>query len=143
MLRAALIREAAERRRAECLAKMQTDVVQLALDLLVREPDIEGFFGALTKTMVEEGESHACAVWLIDEERQRCDAVDDLRRRSPLHAQTSGDWDALRLPAREHGDSISSRTRRVDADDPVRPATIRGCPEPVRAFTRRHGVQAS
>ena len=53
VLRAALIRETAERRRAECLAKMQTEVVQLALDLLVREPDIEGFFGALTKTMVE------------------------------------------------------------------------------------------
>src|ERR1043166_7731421 len=43
VLRAALTRETAERRRAECLAKMQTDVVQLALDLLVREPDIEGF----------------------------------------------------------------------------------------------------
>ena len=40
---------------------MQTEVVQLALDLLVREPDIEGFFGALEKTMVEESESHACA----------------------------------------------------------------------------------
>ena len=40
---------------------MQTEVVKLALDLLVREPDIEGFFGALTKTMVEESESHTCA----------------------------------------------------------------------------------
>ena len=47
VLRAALTRETGERRRAECLAKMQTDVVKLALDLLVREPDIEGFFGAL------------------------------------------------------------------------------------------------
>ena len=73
VLRAALIRETGERRRAECLAKMQTDVVQLALDLLVREPDIEGFFGALTKTMVEEGESHACGVWLIDDDQQRCE----------------------------------------------------------------------
>ena len=52
---------------------MQADVVQLALDLLVREPDIEGFFGALTRTMVEEGESRTCAVWLLDEERQRCE----------------------------------------------------------------------
>ena len=59
VLRAALIRESSERRRAECRAKMQTEVVKLALDLLVREPDIEGFFGALTKTMVEESESHA------------------------------------------------------------------------------------
>ena len=57
VLRAALTRETAERRRAECLAKMQADVVQLALDLLVREPDIEGFFDALTKTMVDEGDT--------------------------------------------------------------------------------------
>jgi hypothetical protein len=64
ILRNALIRESFERKRAECLAHMQADIVQLALDLLVREPDIEGFFGALTKTMVEEGESRVCAVWL-------------------------------------------------------------------------------
>ena len=54
MLRAALIRESGERRRAECSANMQTEVVKHALDLLVREPDIEGFFGALSKTMVVE-----------------------------------------------------------------------------------------
>src|SRR5919106_723382 len=73
VLRGALIREAAERRRADCRVKIQTEVVQLALDLLVREPDIEGFFGAMTKTMVEEGESHACGVWLIDEKGERCE----------------------------------------------------------------------
>jgi len=73
VLRAALLREAADHRRAECSAAMQTEVVQLALDLLVREPDVEGFFGALAKTMVEESESHTCAVWLIDESLQRCD----------------------------------------------------------------------
>src|SRR5213592_1051907 len=73
VLRSALIRESGERRRAECRADMQAEVVQLALDLLVREPDIEGFFGALAKTMVEESESHTCGVWLIDEGGQRCD----------------------------------------------------------------------
>jgi signal transduction histidine kinase len=73
VLRSALVREAGERRRAECSATMQTEVVKLALDLLVREPDIEGFFGALTKAMVEESESHTCAVWLIDETAARCD----------------------------------------------------------------------
>src|SRR5262245_54133231 len=73
VLRAALTREHTERRRAECLARMQADVVQLALDLLVREPDIEGFFGALTKTMVDEGESFCCGVWLLDEEAQQCE----------------------------------------------------------------------
>ena len=49
VLRAALLRESIERRRAECRANMQTEVVKLALDLLVREPDIEGFFGGLTQ----------------------------------------------------------------------------------------------
>jgi signal transduction histidine kinase len=72
VLRAALLRESTERKRAECQAHMQTEVVQLALDLLVREPNIEGFFGALTKTMVEEGESHTCAVWLLDEQLDKC-----------------------------------------------------------------------
>ena len=73
VLRAALLRESWERSRAECNANMQTEVARLAMDLLVREPDIEGFFGALSKTMVEQSESHTCAVWLIDEDRQRCD----------------------------------------------------------------------
>jgi signal transduction histidine kinase len=73
VLRAALLRESAERRRAECRAHMQTEVVQSALDLLVREPDVDGFFGALTKTMVEESESHTCGVWLIDEGGEHCE----------------------------------------------------------------------
>src|SRR5918994_867466 len=67
VLRAALIRESLEHRRAECRATMQAEVVKLALDLLVREPDVEGFFGGMTKTMVEESESYACAVWLLDD----------------------------------------------------------------------------
>jgi signal transduction histidine kinase len=73
VLRAALLRESCERRRAECRADMQTSVAKLALDLLVREPDVEGFFGALARTMVEEGDSHACALWLLDEAGQRCE----------------------------------------------------------------------
>jgi signal transduction histidine kinase len=72
VLRDALIRESRERRRAECRADIQMEVVKLAVDLLVREPDIEGFFGGLTKTMVEESGSHTCAVWLLDEETQHC-----------------------------------------------------------------------
>jgi signal transduction histidine kinase len=73
VLRAALMRESGERRRAECRADMQTEVVKLALDLLVREPDTDRFFGALTKAMVDESESHTCGVWLIDETGQRCE----------------------------------------------------------------------
>jgi len=62
----ALAREINERRRAECMARIQRDAVQLALDLLVREPDISGFFRVFIKTLVEECESHACGVWLLD-----------------------------------------------------------------------------
>jgi signal transduction histidine kinase len=72
-LRAALTRENLERRRAEALAKIQTNVVKFAVDLLVREPDIEGFFRALLKTLAEEGESHKVSVWLIDEDQKGCD----------------------------------------------------------------------
>jgi signal transduction histidine kinase len=73
VLRAALVRETTERRRAECLANIQTEVVKFTHELLVREPDVEGFFRALTKTLVEEGEGHAGAVWRIDEENGRCE----------------------------------------------------------------------
>jgi signal transduction histidine kinase len=72
VLRAALLREASARGRADCIARMQADVVKLALDLLVSEPDAEGFFGALTRTMVEEAETTTCAVWLIDERGECC-----------------------------------------------------------------------
>lgn len=67
-LRAALVTERNERRRAECMATIQSQAVQLTLDLLVREPDMDGFFGMFTKTLAEECESHACGVWLIDED---------------------------------------------------------------------------
>ncbi len=73
VLRSALVRESIERRRAECSADMQTEVIKLAHDLLVREPDIEGFFGGLAKTVVEESESNTCAVWLLDEDAQQCE----------------------------------------------------------------------
>lgn len=73
VLRAALVRESRQRQRAQCRADMQTEIVKLALDLLVREPNVEGFFGALTKLMVDESESRTCGVWLIDESGERCD----------------------------------------------------------------------
>jgi signal transduction histidine kinase len=72
VLRAALLRESIQHRRAECRATMQAQVVKLALDLLVREPDVEGFFGGLTKTMVEESDSYTCGVWLLDEATKQC-----------------------------------------------------------------------
>jgi signal transduction histidine kinase len=72
-LRAALLAEATARRRAECLAHIETEITKYTLDLLVRVPDLDAFFRALLKTLAEEGESHAAGVWLIDEERECCE----------------------------------------------------------------------
>src|SRR3982751_1823641 len=93
VLRSALLRESGERRRAECRADMQTEIVKLAVDLLVREPDIEGFFGALTKVMVEESESHTCGVWLIDDEGRRCDLW-MIYVKDRLYTPAKDDWDS-------------------------------------------------
>src|SRR5688500_13294634 len=96
-LRALLTRATSERRRAECLAQIQTDAVQLALDLLVREPDIEGYFVAFTKSLVEGCESYACAVWLLDEDVQRCQLWMAYLR-DHMYMRSSPDWDTLELP---------------------------------------------
>jgi signal transduction histidine kinase len=140
VLRAALTTETTARRRAECVANMQTEVVQLALDLLVREPDIDGFFRRLTKTMVEEGDSHACGVWLIDEERQRCElsmayVVDR------LYTREGGDWSTLKYPRESMGQHLMRHqagwTQTVEyAGDDER------LPESVRDFHTHHGVHA-
>jgi signal transduction histidine kinase len=96
-LSAALASETDDRRRAECMAHIQSDAVQLALDLLVREPDITGFFRAFIKTLVEESESHACSVWLLDQEGSRCDLwmanID-----GAFFMKESEGWAALTLP---------------------------------------------
>jgi signal transduction histidine kinase len=93
VLRAALLRESGERRRAECRADMQTEIVNLALDLLVREPDVDGFFGALTKMMVEESESQTCGVWLIDDSGERCHLW-MVYVKDRLYTPAKDDWDA-------------------------------------------------
>ena len=140
VLRAALIREAAERRRAECRVKIQSEVVQLALDLLVREPDVEGFFGALTKTMVEDGELHACGVWLIDDDQQRCDLwMAYIGNR--LYTPKSPDWDTLQLPRESMASHVFgytpgwSQTVEYQSDDSR-------LPEAVRDFNREAGANS-
>jgi len=56
-LKARLFRETDERRRAQCMAKIQSHAVQLTLDLLVREPDPESFFRVLMKALLDQTES--------------------------------------------------------------------------------------
>ena len=140
VLRAELSRERDERRRAECFSKVQTDAVQLALDLLVREPDIEGFFGVFTQTLVDDCESHACSVWLIDDDHRNCDLwmayIGDR-----LYTGTSADWNTIALPR----DSMAahlyayrpgwSQSVVYGGEDPR-------LPEAVHAFNRGAGVQS-
>jgi signal transduction histidine kinase len=139
-LRAAVIREAREHRRLECLVKIQTGAVQLALDLLVREPDVEGFFGQFTKRLVELCESHACGVWLIDEREQRCDLwmaylVDR------LYTRKSPNWDDLALPRESMAEHLYAykpgwtATVEYAGDDPRLPG-------PVQGFNRQAGVRS-
>jgi len=140
ILRNALIREAAERRRAECRAKIQTEVVQLALDLLVREPDVDGFFGELTKTMVEEGENHACGVWLIDEDHHGCDLwMAYLSDR--LYTAKSADWATLALPRESMAMHLFNHTAGWNQTIEYQSDDSR-LPEPVREFNRHAGVHS-
>ena len=84
-LRARLEQEAAERRRSQCMANIQNHTVQLALDLVVREEDIEGFFRAFMKSLIDMGESHACTVWLLNDESTKVElwmkCIGDIRTR--------------------------------------------------------------
>jgi signal transduction histidine kinase len=140
VLREALVREGSERRRLECLVEIQTGAVQLALDLLVREPDVEGFFGQFTKRLVELCESHACGVWLIDERQRRCELwmaylVDH------LYTRRSADWQNLELPRESMAEHLFayepgwSGTVEYSGDDPR-------LPEPVRGYNARAGVRS-
>src|SRR5687768_10230950 len=86
-----------KRKRAECMAHVQTQTVQLALELLVREPDLDGFFRGFIKMLIDQGENNACGVFLLDEEGERCELwmayVGDR-----FYAQDEPDWENLTLP---------------------------------------------
>jgi signal transduction histidine kinase len=121
---------------------MQTEVVKLALDLLVREPDIEGFCGALTKEMVEESESHTCAVWLIDETGTRCDLWMAYIKDHVFNPRTD-DWNQvgpgkMRFPCEVLGEHLFAH--RPGWNETVEYGTddLR-LPEEIRAFIKRMG----
>jgi signal transduction histidine kinase len=139
-----LAREINERRRAECMARIQRDAVQLAIDLLVREPDITGFFRVFIKTLVEESESHACGVWLLNGHESgeaaapSCDLwmalVEDR-----FYTRGGGDGDALALPSESMSAHLLgyrpgwTEIVQYSGDD----ARL---PEPVRVFNAANGI---
>jgi signal transduction histidine kinase len=148
----ALAREINERRRAECMARIQRDAVQLALDLLVREPDISGFFRVFIKTLVEECESHACGVWLLDpgDEVPRLKNDESGNPRCNLwmayvgdrfYTKGSPDWDSLTLPRESMSSHLVSHRAgwneivEYDGED----ARL---PEPVRDFNTANDIES-
>lgn len=138
----ALAREINERRRAECMARIQRDTMQLAIDLLVREPDIAGFFRVFIKTLVEECESHACGVWLLagTPDDPQCDLWMAYVEDRFFTKDTAG-WETLALPrAGMSAHLLAYRpgwTEMVEyaGDDPR-------LPDHVRAFNRSAGIES-
>jgi signal transduction histidine kinase len=140
----ALAREINERRRAECMARIQSDAVQLAIDLLVREPDITGFFRVFIKTLVEECESHACGVWLLDDndgsDAPHCSLwmayVEDR-----FYTKGSPGWDTLALPSMSMASHLVQHrpgwTETIEYE-----GSDARLPEPVRVFNRVNGIEA-
>jgi len=127
----------AQQRRSDCMARIQSDAVQLALHLVVRESDIGGFFRAFIRTLVEECESRACGVWLLEDDGTRCEPwmayVD-----GEFHADGDG-WDQLALPRRAMADYLRSfgpaarETLEYVGDD-------ERLPDVVREFNRTRGI---
>ncbi len=125
-------------RRAECMARIQSDAVELTLDLLAREASVDGFFRAFVRTLVQECESEVCGVWLLDDEGARCDLW-MLQWQDRLINSSSPDWSSLDEPRK-------AMAAFFLADEAGRLATVEYSgddvrfPEPVRAFNREHGL---
>lgn len=130
-LRAALSSLSDQRQRAECMASIQRDAVQLALDLLVTHPDLGGFFRVFIKRLVADAEAHACGVWLLDEATGVCDLWMANIGGETVTAQ-SPQWASLGLPREGLGRHLTSPGTAPDgvlveyeADDLRLPGTVR------------------
>lgn len=138
VLNAELARRSEQRKRAECMAHIQSHTVQLALDLIVREADIDGFFRAFMRSLIDMTESQACGVWLLDEQGECCELWMAYIGET-LYAKDAPGWDTLALPVEDmaahlfaHKEGWSETTEY--AGDDVR------LPQSVRAFNRSIGL---
>jgi len=139
-LKARLFRETDERRRAQCMAKIQSHAVQLTLDLLVREPDPESFFRVLMKALLDQTESQTCGVWLLDEEGTQCNLwmsyIGD-----QFYPKEGNDWGELTLPRQDMAAHLLAfatgwtETVEYSGDDSR-------LPESVRNLDRSIGLQS-
>ncbi len=128
-LRDTLVQEQAQRRRAECAAEIQSDAVQLALDLLVREPNVAGFFRVFMQRVMEESESHACGVWLLGDDRTRAELW-MANVRGDYYDKDQPNWESLALPRESMASHLHaydrgwSETTVYAARDPRLPVSL-------------------
>jgi signal transduction histidine kinase len=127
-------------RRADCMARIQTDAVQLALDLVVRETDIEGFYRAFIKTLVEECESRACGVWLLRNDGERSDPWMAYATGEFYTAHSEG-WDAVALPREAMAAHLTRHTEGWQQTVEYWPDDPR-LPDSVRAFLAASGIES-
>jgi signal transduction histidine kinase len=127
------------RKRAECMAHMQTYTVKLALDLLVREPDLDGFFRGFIRTLIEEGESDACGVFLLDEAGECC-TLTMAYVGDRFYTRDEPDWDTLTLPGGDMAKHLlgyeAGWNGTVEYD-----GTDARLPESVRTFNEAAGLR--
>src|SRR3977135_4159370 len=97
----------ADNQRAECMASIQSDAVQLALDLLVTHPDLRGFFRMFIKRLVDDSEAHACGVWLLDEATGGCNLW-MANILGETFTPESADWASLDLPRESMGRHLAA-----------------------------------
>jgi signal transduction histidine kinase len=139
-LNAKLQHETGERRRAQCMAQIQSHAVQLTLDLLVREPDPENFFRVLLKALLDQTESQTCSVWRLDEDGAQCEPwMAYLGER--FYPDAAEAWDDLAVAVRDMSSHLLAyspgwgNTIEYTGDDPR-------LPESVRAFNGSIGLQS-
>ena len=130
-----------ERERAVCMAAIQSEAVQLALDLLVTHPDLRGFFRMFIKRLVDDSESHACGVWLVDDTTGASKLWLANINGETLEPGSAG-WRSLDVPREsmsrhlsECGDAAHHAILEYDGDD-------ERLPEAVREFHRAAGVRS-
>jgi signal transduction histidine kinase len=127
-----------DRQRAECMASIQSDAVQLALDLLVTHPDLRGFFRSFIKRLVDDADARACGVWLLDETTNTCQLWMANIGGETLMAD-SAEWASLDLPR-------EGMARHLEVDPDVRGGVVQydgddnRLPPAVREFNRANEI---
>jgi signal transduction histidine kinase len=128
-----------KRKRAECMAHVQTHTVQLALELLVREPDLDGFFRGFIRMLIDQGENNACGVFLLDDDAEHCELWMAYAN-DRFYTADDPDWDGLTLPRVDMAAHLCafapgwSGTIEYTGDDPRLPGSV-------RAFNRASGIR--